>query len=91
MVRYDTEDDEALTFAADWAATLTNRVRKMDSINLWLPRSIKRSTGKSSMPSSISRVLPGLHKGRTAVITGGVWVLVCNWVVSLRLRVRAYF
>ena len=23
------------------------------------------------MPSSISRVLPGLHKGRTAVITGG--------------------
>ena len=71
MVRYDTEDDEALTFAADWAATLTNRVRKMDSINLWLPRSIKRSTGKSSMPSSISRVLPGLHKGRTAVITGG--------------------
>jgi malonyl-CoA reductase/3-hydroxypropionate dehydrogenase (NADP+) len=71
MVRYDTEDEEALTFAADWAATLTNRVRKMDSINLWLPRSIKRSTGKSSMPSSISRVLPGLHKGRTAVITGG--------------------
>jgi len=63
MVRYDTEDEEALTFAADWAATLTNRVRKMDSINLWLPRSIKRSTGKSSMPSSISRVLPGLHKG----------------------------
>ena len=43
----------------------------MDSINLWLPRSIKRSTGKSSMPSFISRVLPGLHKGRTAVITGG--------------------
>jgi malonyl-CoA reductase/3-hydroxypropionate dehydrogenase (NADP+) len=71
MVRYDTEDAEALTFAADWAATLTNRVRKMDSINLWLPRSIKRSTGKSAMPSSISRVLPGLHKGRTAVITGG--------------------
>ena len=71
MVRYDTEDKEALTFAADWAATLTNRVRKMDSINLWLPKSIKRSTGKSAMPSSISRVLPGLHKGRTAVITGG--------------------
>ena len=71
LVRYDTEDKDALTFAADWAATLTNRVRKMDPINLWLPRSIKRATGKSSMPSSISRVLPGLHKGRTAVITGG--------------------
>ena len=50
MVRYDTEDDEALTFAADWAATLTNRVRKMDSINLWLPRSIKRSTGRAQCP-----------------------------------------
>ncbi len=71
LVRFDTEDREALSFVADWAATLTNRVRKMDPINLWVPRSIKRATGKAAMPSSISRVLPGLHKGKTAVITGG--------------------
>ncbi|MDP5070677.1 MAG: SDR family oxidoreductase, partial [Congregibacter sp.] len=71
LVRYDNDEDDNLAFTADWAATLTNRVRRMDPINLWVPKSIKRATGKGSMPQSIQRVLPGLHKGRTAVITGG--------------------
>ena len=71
LVRYDTEDKDALPFAADWAATLTNRVRQMDPINLWIPKNIKRATGKGAMPTSLMRVLPGLHKGKTAVITGG--------------------
>ncbi|EED32491.1 short-chain dehydrogenase/reductase SDR [gamma proteobacterium NOR5-3] len=71
LVRYDNDEEDNLTFTADWAATLTNRVRRMDPINLWVPESIKRATGKGSMPQSIQRVLPGLHKGRTAVITGG--------------------
>ena len=70
-MRYDSEDKDNLTFAADWAATLTNRVRQMDPINLWIPKSIKRATGKESMPTPLMRVLPGLHKGKTAVITGG--------------------
>jgi malonyl-CoA reductase/3-hydroxypropionate dehydrogenase (NADP+) len=51
LVRYDSEDKDNLTFAADWAATLTNRVRQMDPINLWIPKSIKRATGKESMPT----------------------------------------
>ena len=71
IVRYDNREEDNLTFTADWAATLTNRVRHMDSINLWVPESIQRATGKTAMPQSIQRVLPGLHKGRTAVITGG--------------------
>ncbi len=71
LVRFDSEDKDNLTFAADWAATLTNRVRQMDPINLWIPKSIKRATGKESMPTPLMRVLPGLHKGKTAVITGG--------------------
>ena len=71
LVRYDTDDEDALPFAADWAATLTNRVRQMDPINLWIPKNIQRATGKRAMPSSLMRVLPGLHKGKTAVITGG--------------------
>jgi len=71
LVRYDNEEPDNLTFAADWTATLTNRVRRMDPINLWVPKSIHRATGKSSMPMAIQRVLPGLHKGKTAVITGG--------------------
>ncbi|MFK7831046.1 MAG: SDR family oxidoreductase [Congregibacter sp.] len=71
LVRYDNTEEDNLAFTADWAATLTNRVRRMDSINLWVPESIIRATGKSSMPGSIQRVLPGLHKGRAAVITGG--------------------
>jgi malonyl-CoA reductase/3-hydroxypropionate dehydrogenase (NADP+) len=71
LVRYDNGEADNLSFSADWAATLTNRVRRMDPINLWVPKDIKRATGKSSMPRAIQRVLPGLHKGRTAVITGG--------------------
>ena len=71
LVRYDSEDKDNLPFAADWAATLTNRVRQMDPINLWIPKSIQRATGKASMPTPLMRVLPGLHKGKNAVITGG--------------------
>ncbi|MEX1362232.1 MAG: SDR family NAD(P)-dependent oxidoreductase [Nannocystaceae bacterium] len=71
LVRYDNEEPDNLVFSADWTATLNNRVRKMDPINLWVPERIKRSTGKSSTPVSIQRVLPGLHKGKSAVITGG--------------------
>ena len=71
LVRFDSEDEDNLKYSADWTATLTNRVRKMDPINLWVPQSIKRSTGKADMPAAIQRVLPGLHKGKTAVITGG--------------------
>jgi malonyl-CoA reductase/3-hydroxypropionate dehydrogenase (NADP+) len=71
LVRFDNDEADNLAYAADWSATLTNRVRRMDPINLWVPKSIQRATGKSSMPMAIQRVLPGLHKGKTAVITGG--------------------
>lgn len=71
IVRFDNSDSDNLAFAADWTATLNNRVRRMDPINLWVPRSIRRATGKSAMPFSIQRVLPGLHQGKCAVITGG--------------------
>jgi len=71
IVRFDSSDADNLAFAADWTATLNNRVRRMDPINLWVPKNIRRATGKSAMPLSIQRVLPGLHQGKAAVITGG--------------------
>ncbi len=71
IVRFDNDDADNLAFAADWTATLNNRVRIMDPINLWVPKNIRRATGKSAMPYSIQRVLPGLHQGKVAVITGG--------------------
>ncbi|MEE4380911.1 MAG: SDR family NAD(P)-dependent oxidoreductase [Pseudomonadales bacterium] len=71
LVRYDNGEPDNLAFAADWTATLNNGVRKMDPINLWVPKNILRATGKSAMPLDIQRVLPGLHRGKTAVITGG--------------------
>ncbi len=71
IVRFDNAEKDSLDFCAAWSATLTNRVRKMDAINLWVPKQIRRSTGKSAMPMAIQRVLPGLHQGKTAVITGG--------------------
>lgn len=70
IVRFDNSEPDNLAFTADWTATLNNRVRKMDPITLWVPRSILRATGKSAMPLSIQRVLPGLHHGKCAVITG---------------------
>jgi malonyl-CoA reductase/3-hydroxypropionate dehydrogenase (NADP+) len=71
LVRYDNTDPYNVVFSADWTATLNNRVRKMDPINLWVPKNITRATGKGEMPQAIQRVLPGLHRGKTAVITGG--------------------
>ncbi|MEM6733588.1 MAG: SDR family oxidoreductase, partial [Myxococcota bacterium] len=71
IVRFDNSEDDSQTFSADWAVTLTNRQRFMDPINLWVPKRIHRATGKSAMPMPIQRVLPGLHAGKTAVITGG--------------------
>ncbi|MGF1508267.1 MAG: SDR family NAD(P)-dependent oxidoreductase [Myxococcota bacterium] len=70
LVRYNNSEPQNLSFSTDWTTTLTNRVRRMDAINLWVPDSIKGATGKSGMPLGIKRVLPGLHQGRTAVITG---------------------
>lgn len=71
IVRYDNTEEDNLAFAAAWATTLTNRVRRMDAINLWIPNEIREATGKSAMPLSIQRVLLGLHLGRTVLITGG--------------------
>ncbi len=71
LVRFGNQEAENLTFSADWTATLNARVRRMHDINLWVPMSIRKSTGKGAMPLSIQRVLPGLHRGRTVVITGG--------------------
>ncbi len=71
IVRFSNDVPDNLAFSADWTATLNNRVRKMDMINLWVPKQIRRSTGRGAKPGPIQRVLPGLHKGRTAVITGG--------------------
>jgi malonyl-CoA reductase/3-hydroxypropionate dehydrogenase (NADP+) len=71
IVRFENDEPENLAFSADWTATLNNRVRRMDAINLWIPERIERATGKSVMPRYIQRVLPGLHHGKTAVITGG--------------------
>lgn len=71
IVRFDNTEPDNLTFVTDWSATLTNRVRVMDPINLWVPSSIARATGKTAMPMSIQRVLLGLHQGKTALITGG--------------------
>ncbi|MEM6368515.1 MAG: SDR family oxidoreductase [Myxococcota bacterium] len=71
LVRFTNRESDNLAFSASWAATLTNRVRRMDSINLFVPEQIERATGKSADPVSIQRVLLGLHQGKNVVITGG--------------------
>ena len=71
LVRFTNDEPDNLAFSASWAATLTNRVRRMDSINLFVPEQIERATGKSADPVSIQRVLLGLHQGKNVVITGG--------------------
>lgn len=90
LVRYDNGEPDNLTFAADWTATLNNRVRRMDAINLWVPERIGRATGKSAMPMAIQRVMPGLHTGKTAVITGGsagIGMQLGRWLAMAGARV----
>ena len=49
--------------------TLDNGVRHGPDQSLD-SQDIRRATGKTAMPPNIQRVLPGLHHGKTAVITG---------------------
>lgn len=71
LVRHSNAEPDNLKFTADWLATLSNRVREFDDINLYLPDQIQRTTGKSQLPRDIARTLLGLHVGKVAVITGG--------------------
>jgi malonyl-CoA reductase/3-hydroxypropionate dehydrogenase (NADP+) len=67
LVRYDNDEGDNLTFSADWAATLTNRVRRMDAINLWVPESIKRLDGQGGHadgdPARPARPAQGQDRG----------------------------
>lgn len=71
LVRYANAEPDNLKFTADWLATLANRVRVFDELNLYVPENIRRTTGKTELPRDIARTLLGLHIGKVAVITGG--------------------
>ncbi|WP_246604688.1 SDR family NAD(P)-dependent oxidoreductase [Chloracidobacterium aggregatum] len=71
IVRYANAEPDNLKFTADWLATLANRVRIFDELNLYVPENIQRTTGKAELPRDIARTLLGLHIGKVAVITGG--------------------
>ena len=71
LVRYANAEPDNLKFTADWLATLANRVRIFDELNLYVPENIRRTTGKTELPRDIARTLLGLHIGKVAVITGG--------------------
>ncbi len=71
LVRYANAEPDNLKFTADWLATLANRVRIFDELNLYVPENIQRTTGKAELPRDIARTLLGLHIGKVAVITGG--------------------
>ncbi|MEJ2385673.1 MAG: SDR family oxidoreductase [Xanthomonadales bacterium] len=47
LVRFDNNEADNLAFAADWTATLNNGVRKMDPIDLWVPKSIRRAPARA--------------------------------------------
>ncbi|NJK89653.1 MAG: SDR family oxidoreductase, partial [Myxococcales bacterium] len=61
LVRFNNSEPENLLFSADWAVTLANRVRKMDPINLWVPRQVRRATGRAVERRSRSRPSPDLR------------------------------
>lgn len=71
IVRYGNTEDENLEFASAWAAKLLNSDRRIEEINLYLPKQIVETTGARRASFGWAESLLGQHLGKVALITGG--------------------
>lgn len=71
IVRYVNSEDESLEFACAWAARLLNGDRRIEEINLYLPKKIVATTGALRPSFGWAESILGLHLGKVALITGG--------------------
>ncbi len=71
MLRWRNNEPENLPFAGRQVARLLFTHRRIDPINIYLPRSIREATGARRAAVPEIETLHGLHKGKVALITGG--------------------
>ncbi len=71
MLRWTNTESENLPFTGRQVARLLFTERKIEPINLYLPRSIVEATGARRASAGEIETLHGLHKGKVALITGG--------------------
>lgn len=71
MLRWTNGESENLPFAARQLARLLFTHRRIEPIDLYLPRSIREATGARRAAVPEIETLHGLHKGKVALITGG--------------------
>jgi malonyl-CoA reductase/3-hydroxypropionate dehydrogenase (NADP+) len=71
IIRYINTEPSSLDFAGSWAVKLINSDRRIDEINLYLPKQITVATGVRRPSFGWAESLFGLHLGKVALITGG--------------------
>ncbi len=71
IVRTTNSESEALAFTAGQAARIVLKQRRIEPINLLLPKSIAEATGARRAIIGEAENITGLHRGKVALITGG--------------------
>jgi len=71
MLRWSNSESENLPFAARQVARLLFTHRRIEPIDIYVPRSIREATGARRAAVPEIETLHGLHKGKVALITGG--------------------
>ena len=71
LLRWSNSESENLPFAGRQVARLLFTHRRIEPIDLYLPRSIREATGARRAAVPEIETLHGLHKGKVALITGG--------------------
>jgi malonyl-CoA reductase / 3-hydroxypropionate dehydrogenase (NADP+) len=71
IVRYGNTEPENGRFAAGQAARLLLTDRRINQVNLYIPKSIVKATGAKRAMVGFMENLTGLHIGKVALITGG--------------------
>jgi len=71
LVRYSNVEGVATDFAAGWAARLLGSAKRVDEINLYLPKRLAGSIGVHTREFGFAESLFGMHMGKVALITGG--------------------
>lgn len=71
VIRYVNNEQVGLDYASAWVAKLLNSARRIEEINLYVPRNIALTTGSQRPDFGWAETLIGLHLGKVALITGG--------------------
>jgi malonyl-CoA reductase/3-hydroxypropionate dehydrogenase (NADP+) len=71
IIRYTNAEPASRDFAAAWIARLIGSAKRIEEINLYLPKRLAGSIGIHTQGFGWAESLFGLHMGKVALITGG--------------------